>query len=241
MCTVEAFPTDPGFLKDVHTAHPRSDFAADIVLFATALKDFQVPNLEYHNWDGHVRSSFIEAMRLVDECEKNDTPVDRTVVAFAILAHDSGYSQNDIVHEKYGSKEAYSAHVAEQTLLTFGKDRALIDKVKQAIMATKLGESCETIEDRIVRRADIVNTSNSFSGVIANFLNLQKEANHTRNIRATKEVAIKQACFVIDQYISTDLSLGAWDESYFVNRVRNNTKRLMQEGEQFLNGLSFFN
>jgi hypothetical protein len=165
---MEKFPTEPDYLPQGKEAY---DTEGQLFLFAHALKPFQEPNWPYHNWEWHIDTSFKEAMLLCGEYElkkQADQPsVNRLVVGLAILGHDSGYSHfknEDELLEATGfeSKEAYSCYIVEEVMKTMEYDQDTIEEVKVAIMATKRGSKCTTIESWIVRRADLFNIASDY-------------------------------------------------------------------------------
>ena len=90
MSSQEYFPTDLEFIPEDEQSH---DELAQIQLFAYAMEPFQEPGLPYHNWEWHIKTSYLEAKRLYDDYQANkaeDQPdADFLVIAFAVLGHDS--------------------------------------------------------------------------------------------------------------------------------------------------------
>lgn len=240
---MEFAPTSPDFISENSETQ---NFEAQVQLFAFCLKPFQEPNLRYHNWEDHVLSAYSEAMRLCDRCDENSTPVDRLKVAFIILGHDSGYSHyrnSTELNEATGfeSKEAYSSHIVENVLQNMGHDQEFIDDIKLGIMATKLGEPCQSIESKIARRADVANTSGPFKLFLRNFINIHRENVEFCGMKLIDpRSAIEQSCKIVESYATTaDLSLGPWDNfKEFVEKVKRNTAEIRETGEDFLNKAS---
>ncbi|MCG8325664.1 MAG: hypothetical protein MI673_09110, partial [Thiotrichales bacterium] len=103
--------------------------------------------LAYHNFS-HIHYVFTRADEIINRCRKHGVEVDEEVVYIALLFHDAGFIED---HEQLGfdSKEAYSAYLAGQILQKLDYEAGLIDKVKQAIIATHCDERCISNEDRV--------------------------------------------------------------------------------------------
>lgn len=241
---MEGFPTDPEFLSD---SPETRDIEAQLMLFAHSVEAFQEPNWAYHNWEWHIKSSFAEAMRLCDEYDQKketDQPaVNRLVVGLAILSHDSGYSHYNTAEELknstgFESKEAYSCHIAEQTLLGMGYEQEIIDDVKACIGATQRGTECLTIESWLVRRADLFNIASDyeyFKTATTNFRDEIAMLSGKKHIMSLGEFM----CLswpVLRDYIQDDYNLWPGDKhplghsKFYVNTCLNVYRLLIESG-----------
>lgn len=169
-------------------------------------------SLPYHNWE-HTLDVLSRAMDFADECENNNTPVDRKVLLGAALFHDA-FFEEDPSRRGFDSKESHSAAIFSFQAEFYGFTKEQIELGKQAIMATKLGSKPETIEDRILVRADIDNVGGDYEG---SFLpNTQKV--YDEAIRRSDETISdgfkERTAILLSQYLSNDLSLGEFDKSY---------------------------
>jgi hypothetical protein len=234
----EVWPTSPEFIPEDNEKH---DFEAEVQLFAFMAQPFQEPGWPYHNWEEHVMETYAAAMRYCDECEAHGTVVDRLAVAFIVLGHDLGYGlykNNEEVKKDTGfdSKEALSAHITEKLLLTMGKEQGFIEKVKVGIMGTKLGEDCPTVEAKIARLADVSNTYGPFPWFFLKFLKIAREGNAQNGPAGSITNTIEQSCKIVEAFVTTaDLRLGPWhDIQKIISDVRNNTKQLREQGEEFI-------
>lgn len=234
---MERFPTDIDYIPGDSEVH---DFEGQVQLFALAMQSLQEPNQRFHNWEEHIVESYHEAMRLCDLCEAHGAPVNRLMVAFIVLGHDSGHGHSLIspdAWKPYGSKEGYSVHLASGVARSMGYDEEFIEGLGVGIMSTKLGEPCPTTESKVARRADMANTKGPFLGFFVKFNKLAKE-NHEADPSQESEIkiAIDQACKIVESYWTTaDLSLGPWDNIHeVIVKVKNNLDRLRQTGEDFV-------
>lgn len=167
--------------------HETNDLNAQLALFAETIKPYQEPNLPYHNWEWHIATSFEAGMKFFDKYQNGKTleqpNANNLVIGLAILGHDAGYSHYRTLTELqsatgFDSREAYSCHIVEHELLLLGHDQDTIDEVTGCIMATKRGVKPSTINEKIVRRADLANIASD---------NYEDFATATRNFREEVE------------------------------------------------------
>ena len=243
MSSQEYFPTDLEFIPEDEQSH---DELAQIQLFAYAMEPFQEPGLPYHNWEWHIKTSYLEAKRLYDDYQANkaeDQPdADFLVIAFAVLGHDSGYSHYRKTEDLeaatgFTNREDYSCHIVEINMRSLGHNQETIDKVKECIVATRLGEECTSVEAIITRRADIFNIGGENYEIF-------KEA--TKNFRQEVEMwdregkpitlseFVKASWPILNQYTRDDYKLYPGDNhpagtSWFLARFYLNMNRMMIE------------
>ncbi len=243
MLSSELFPTETDFIPDDELLH---DQQAQIQLFAYAMEAFQEPNLPYHNWEWHIKTSYQEAHRLFNEYQEKKAPeqpdADLLVIAFAVIGHDSGYSHFKTADELkvvrgFDSKEQYSCHITEINMLSldFGPD--IIDKVKTCIMATKLGEDCPSIEAVITRRSDLFNIAGQDYGVFKEATkNFRLEVETWNNNGKPISIAdfVRSSWPILNEYTRNDIKLYPSDKhplgtSRFLASFYLNMNRLMIE------------
>lgn len=130
-------------------------------------------SLPYHNFD-HARAVVKKGEQIVQKCREEDIAVDESVVYYALLFHDAGYHE-DHFEKGFDSKEEYSAYLADSVLAKRGFNKELINKVKAAIMSTRSGGNCFSIEDKVVRAADLWGLAADYDVFKENTIRLKKE------------------------------------------------------------------
>jgi HD superfamily phosphodiesterase len=188
------------------------------------------PPYYYHNFE-HACEVLWETMRLADYAEENGVSVDRKLLIAAALFHDADYHQP--TPSKHDSKEAYSAAIFNHMGLTYGYDTDERDAVSDIIMKTRLGNPPETLEQKIMVRADIANVGADY---VREFL--AKSRNFFRETSGLHpEVSwlgfAATSLKVLATYLSYDLSLGDFDRenglSLFTRRALSNLYRFATE------------
>jgi hypothetical protein len=188
------------------------------------------PPYYYHNFE-HACEVLWEAMRLADYVEENGGSVDRKVLIAASLFHDADYYQ--ATPSKYDSKEAFSAAIFSHQAATYGYVEDERDSVSEIIMATKLGNPPEKLEQKIMVRADIANVGADY---VREFL--VKSRNFFRETRGLKPDISRlgfaaNSLKVLATYLSYDLSLGDFDRenglSLFTRKALANLYRFATE------------
>lgn len=196
---------------------------------AEELYDSAMP---YHNF-GHARYVAGEAARIVDKCRKEHVDIDADAVYLAALFHDAGYHKD---HVKLGfeTKEAYSAHLADQVLREAGIDEETLDKVRDAILATHYEAHCSSNEAKAVRAADL-------SGLAADYAVFKENAEKLRvehELLAGDKVAWPawkhRVLENVELYLQEDMHLTGdyYDErgeSVFHKRTRANLTQLLAD------------
>ncbi len=145
-----------------------ADDQGTIQLFLGMVEPFYWPESDYHNLYEHVAEGFSEAMRLCDVAEFAGHDPNRLVVALAILGHDPAFNYDilDEMDEKWETKEAFQAEISGQLLRSLGIDEDQIGQVKKCIIATHVDATCNSIEEEIVRMADVSNVSNEYENFV---------------------------------------------------------------------------
>ena len=190
-------------------------------------------NLPYHNWE-HTLDVLSRAMDFADECEDNNTPVNRKVLFGAALFHDA-FFEEDPSRRGFDSKESHSAAIFSYQAEFYGFTPEEVALGKQAIMSTKLGSRPETIEDKILVRSDIDNIGGDYN---ESFLpNTQKAYNEAirRPDEAISDGFKQGTAILLSKYLTNNLSLGDFDKSYdhWQAQSFNNLLKLLETTEDF--------
>ena len=196
---------------------------------ATRLYD---PKLNYHNF-GHIRYVMQEGNKTVAKCKAEGVEIDEAAVYYAILFHDANFIE-DHTSKGFPSKEAYSAELAVQILEENGIDKAIVQKVKQAILATHVDAQCLSNEDKVVRSADLAGLAADYKIFKQNTVDLKKELEMMTGKKITWEQWKTMAADRIELFLREELHLTSdyfneQGESRFHVNTRNNVSRLMQD------------
>ncbi len=129
--------------------------------------------LPYHNF-AHALSTLQAADFIIARCAEEGIEVACVVVYYALLFHDAGYHE---AHDTLGftTKEAYSAHLARITLSAREVGADIIHSVEGCILATERGACCQSVEDAVVRMADLSGLGADYAVFLANTIALWDE------------------------------------------------------------------
>lgn len=190
-------------------------------------------DLPYHNFQ-HAKETLWESMRLADVCEENGLTVNRKALVIGALFHDAGYFRNHN-EEGFETKEEYSVFVMNAYASRYQLEGEGLELAESAIIATTRGSQVRTLEDKILRRADLMNIAGNYA---EDFLSktrlLHKEietlSDKTVNIWDFAVEGIK----ILSDFLHDDLSFGEFDRinnrmSVFQFRAIENLKHLTQE------------
>lgn len=119
----------------------------------------------YHNWQHHIPQVMKATALLIERIERAGGQVDRDVVAAAVLGHDAGYGY-DFRTLGFKSREDLAADLSERLLLQLGSDPLFAGRVAGAIRATERGAPMVSIEEHLLRAADL----NGLAGEQKDFL-----------------------------------------------------------------------
>lgn len=213
----------------------REMFFESLNFLAKAAHD---PNLPYHNFD-HTLGTRNEAARLVALCKAHGLVVDEDVVEAAALLHDAGYADN-IDLARFDSKEAYAVELASKILQFLGMPQQKIYKVTAAIMCTKVGVKPHTLEDKIVRRADLENVASSPENFIRNNLLVLEEYSALNGSKPSAEEWAAFSYAILSSYLNDDVLLGEFDRtksgvSVFSEKAIKNVNLLLPENSDRYN------
>ena len=190
------------------------------------------PDMPYHNF-GHALASALTGLEIVEDCRRENIPIDQSVVYCALLFHDAGYHQD---HEKMGfkSKEALSAHIARTVLEKHGHPDEFIERVEKAILCTIRDASCLTTEDNAVRAADLSKLAADYSVFRHNTELLRQEYEILFGQSVTWEEWKKRSTKIIELFLSQEFRLtrfysGQPGHSPFHKKVKQNLVQLNTE------------
>lgn len=109
--------------------------------------------LAFHNFT-HVKRTLRFADAIIQSAAIKSSDINLKIIYYAVLFHDAGYIK-DQKSLGFNDKESYAASLAEEYLSRRGLESNEITKVVLAIKATHAEADCKTLEEEIVRGADI--------------------------------------------------------------------------------------
>lgn len=194
---------------------------------AAVLYDTRLP---YHNFS-HIMTALGNAHELIDHCREADLSVEPGVIYPALLFHDAGYHEPARGHE---SKEAHSAALAARVLGDYGIPAARIEAICRAILATRCGADCDTLEARIVRAADLAGLAASYRLFLQNALRLWREDILLRGRDLAWEDWRDEAAAMLERFLAVDLGVSpacyaADGEAWLNKHGRENLARLYRQ------------
>lgn len=104
------------------------------------------PNLLYHNLN-HTLSVYQSATEIANALGINGRELEE--IQLAALFHDTGFIDTYLGHEKR------SCEIAEEFLSNEGLNKDIIDKIKRIILCTDMQNQPNSLEEKIIRDADI--------------------------------------------------------------------------------------
>ncbi len=189
------------------------DKAGFLERLSSDLKPFYEPRLPYHNWDEHI----VQGLEFIDHLCAQEKIKGNSINAFmakiAYMGHDAGYSydlRTPDIWEKYGSKEAYSAHIMGILLQNYGFEESCIRAVQTCIMFTKMGEHLPKDLDqqlsntaRAVRTADLFRVFGPYKDFVVDSFKLMEESKIYGRELVFEEFKTKTR-LVLTNYLSPD-------------------------------------
>lgn len=207
--------------------------------FAASLYSAYLP---YHNFQ-HISDVLKAGDIILFECKKNGIDFNEPVIYHAILFHDAGYQEN---HETngYESKESYSASLAENILINEDYPETHISQVKQAIMSTQMHAQCVSIEDKVVRAADLYGLTAAYPDFREKTVTLYHERLMLGDVNISWDEYKKEACSIINHFlkhkINLDIDLYRGERDKFSQAAYRNLDLLMGEQEQVIDDHSSY-
>ncbi len=196
---------------------------------AAVLYDSRLP---YHNFS-HALETLTASRELVERCREADLGIEPAVVYPAILFHDAGY-QDDPRSHGHDFKESYSAALAARVLHHHGYAEAEIQAIRAAILSTRCGAGCESLESRLVRAADLSGLGSDYRLFVQNALRLWREDIILSGRDTDWAEWRDQSAAILERFLAEDLGFSpacyAPDGEAWLNKHgRENLKRLWQE------------
>ena len=188
--------------------------------------------LPYHNFE-HIEQTLSSADRIVARCLQENIRINLQVVYYALLFHDAGYHE-DHRAKGHATREAYSAHLARAVLDEFDVPDRDIDKTLAAILATEKDASFVTVEQKVVRAADLSGMAGPYDQFLVKSLKLKRELEYLNNKEVTWHQWQVKSRDVLNHYMAQEIRLTSYfyndsGESEFHAQVRENLRRLMAE------------
>lgn len=193
--------------------------------FAAKLYSARLP---YHNFD-HATTAAAAGGVICAKCQAAGIDINPDVVYTALIFHDAGFHLD---HRPLGfeSKEAYSAHLAEQYLTAHDYKPAFIRQVAHAILCTHKDARPQSNEDKAVRMADIYNVGQDYATFLKNTDKFYREV----KLLTKGEVSWQQFKGITQQilgcYLNDDLMITGADKQFIAQGVAN-LQRLASEPE----------
>lgn len=157
----------------------RFSVVVEAALYASAAR-LHDPHLAYHNFS-HAQRALQAGENLTARARAQGLVVDDDVVRTALLFHDAGYG-DDPSTTGAPTREAYAAELAVDALCNVLEANELSTRapfvvaVRSAILATHHGAAATSIEDQIVRRADLFELAADYHDFSWNTAALRTEA-----------------------------------------------------------------
>ncbi len=186
--------------------------------------------LPYHNFT-HAMSAVCQGEEIMLRCRAKGIVIDEEAVYYALLFHDAGYHED---HQVRGcaTKEQYSAQLAAQVLREEGMPEPRIAVVEDLINSTHRDASFDTVEQKVVRAADLAGIAADYEVFLDNTerLRLEQELLTGRSIgwEEWKKSVAKTVNFYLGQQISITPKTQI-EESGFHRRARRNLAKFLVE------------
>jgi predicted metal-dependent HD superfamily phosphohydrolase len=129
--------------------------------------------MPYHNFD-HALNTLAAGAVLVERCHNEGLPINVEAVYYALLFHDAGYHESH-VSKGFTSKEEYSAHLAIQSLRGEAVSEDTIKTVAAAILSTQRDAKFTSIEEKVVRAADLTGLASDYKTFRSSVEKLRQE------------------------------------------------------------------
>lgn len=195
-------------------------------------KSLYSDKLAYHNFT-HFLDVVGYAQRLVFKVQALGTDPDWEIIFYAILFHDAGYSED---HRALGfqTKEAYAEHLARKYLAEAGLSPDRLERVASCIRATDRHHAVQTLEEKIVRAADLAGLAEPYEKFREKAGALLHEFEFLYGRRLTqvewKEMVVKNLSIYLKQHIQLTADYySAAGTSDWHDRVNENLRRFLAE------------
>ncbi len=204
-------------------------------VFAEASKYYESEAvMSFHHW-GHPQEILQNVIELLDRCREAGVVANETVVKCAALLHDA-LGHIDFKLLGFESAEALAGTLTENLMLRLGFDQIVSSSTGQAVRATNRLVALESVEDKIVRAADLKGLAAPYQTFRSNTEKLHYES----ELRSGQKVAFED--YVVGQmkylraylYPMIELTREARDDqgrSNFHAAAMRNILRLIEDSE----------
>lgn len=201
---------------------------------AVALYDAKLP---YHNFLHALRVASI-ALEIARRCIREGLAVDVLVVYLAALFHDAGYHL-DHVARGFASKEELAVSLTRPALEAIELDEHRILAVEKTILATQRDAVFTTVEEKIVRAADLDSLASTYNEFLTANRQLKAEFELLQGEKLTwtewKEMTRTAVTFYLGQDIRLTSAYADHNgHSIFHQGARENLERFLKAPEENL-------
>jgi HD superfamily phosphodiesterase len=169
------------------------------------ISKFYSDRLEYHNFN-HALDVAKVGLMLTDRCKRYGLLVREQVVVWACLLHDAGYHLDHHLRGFF-TKEDHSAYLAKKFLREQGIAQSVVDEVVMCIISTHSLAPFNSIEQKIVRAADLWNLAEEYGVFKRNTLKLKAEHEHLTKNKVTMKEWIGMTRKTLSRYLSEKIAL----------------------------------
>lgn len=166
----------------------------------------------FHNQQ-HADQVTLDAMKLANYCEKNGLSSDRSVILVAAQYHDALFHEHSL-GSGFSSAERQSAAIAMEESYDLGFTDSQIEHVGACIESTERGVSCQSLEAKIIRRADLANLGGSLGGFVISSFKLYNELHMQKRFPGDWISLIQGSRASLADYLSEDISFGEFDRHH---------------------------
>lgn len=176
--------------------------------------------MPYHNRD-HMSFVHDRVVQYCDYVESYGKKPDRFALRLAAILHDAAYYDNlimvnakltatKLISKPFKTQEDYSAWIAGPLLESYGVGNQTINKVQRLIKKTHFEANPNSLEAKILVRADLDNISGPEQSFVMNTLKLVREAEILNGPKNPFE-RIAFSYQILNKYAQKDLSFGDFD------------------------------
>lgn len=179
--------------------------------------------IPYHNFE-HALDVRNHALKLINRCRKYKIKVDEESIIIAALFHDAGYT------EVKKDKEKHSCKIAEEELQKLGYSKDKIIKVKENIMATAQNNELKTIEQKILRAADLHNFMASYPKFEEASKKIREEF---KILYPGQRFPIKEWTELVESYVKEEIKITPeHKKDNFNKKAKANIRRFLLENKE---------
>lgn len=189
---------------------------------STYLPNEQAP---YHGVS-HPDVVWEKASLLIEQCERNNIPVDKASLRDAVELHDA-LCHVDPKLLGFSSAEHLAANLTQRYLICCGYSQETAQRVGEVVMATNPDVRPRTPEEIIIRAADLWNIGGDYQGFVDASRALHREAMNTRRAEVPFESFLQGSYGYLQKFLwpMLELTPNARDQDgrsvWHVNAMRN--------------------